>query len=77
MAPRTSKRLKNEHCITFEGYAVLVAWVVSLSAPTAGERTGNNLNDWKDFRSVNGPIQGRNLALTVLCVPCSLVSGAT
>ena len=41
----------------------------------AVERGGNNLNGVNDYRTENGSSPGQSLALTVLCVPCSLDSG--
>jgi len=43
----------------------------------AGERGGNNLNGFEDFRTENGSSQGQNLALTGLFVPSSIDSGHT
>ena len=43
---------------------------------TAGERGGNNLNGFQDFRTENGPRHGRNLALTGVFVPSLLDSGS-
>ena len=41
----------------------------------AVERGGNTLNGVNETCTENGSIPGQNLALTVLCVPCSLDSG--
>jgi len=40
-----------------------------------GERRENTLNSFKDFRTEKGSSQGRNLALTGVCVPSLLDSG--
>jgi len=42
---------------------------------TSVERGGNNLNGFRDFRTENGSSQGRNLALTGVCVASWLASG--
>ena len=42
---------------------------------SATKRGGNTLNGSSHFCSENGAIQIQNLAVTVLCVPCSLRSG--
>jgi hypothetical protein len=47
----------------------------SLATPPAFERGGNNLNGFQEFRTENSSSQGRNLAMTVLCVPNSLEDG--
>ena len=43
-----------------------------LRQSSTGERGGNNLNGFKNFRTENGSSQGQNLALTGLFVPSSL-----
>jgi len=45
------------------------------SSKSSAEREGNNLKYFNDFSLKNGSIQGQNLVLTVLYVPCSLDNG--
>ena len=61
------------------GFGVLGGWAVSYergTPVTAGERGGNNLHGFEEFRYEIGPSQGQNLALTGLCVPRSLKRGS-